>query len=129
MTRLTVDDEKLTVAFPGWERLVTGRRAFSVPRSAIASAEASPGWPQAFLGWRTGLGVPGLRKLGTLRHPDGTRRLVSMSRGMPLLRVGLRDKGLDGGFDELIVSAPGAFELAAELAGAPSPRPAAGRGR
>lgn len=121
MTTLTVDDERLTVAFPGWERLAAGRRAVSVLRSAIASAEASPGWTPEFLGRRTGLGVPGLRKLGTYRHRDGTRRLVSMSRGMPLLRVRLRDRDLGGGFDELIVSTPNAAELAAGLAGAPTP--------
>lgn len=115
MTILNVEDRVLTLTFPGWERLLAGRAGYSVPVGAIDSVEVLPGWSSEILGWRSGLVISGFRKLGTFRHPDGTRRLVSMTRGLPLLRIRLRDREAGGGFDELLVSAPGAVEVAAEL--------------
>jgi hypothetical protein len=115
MTTLNVQDGLLTLTFPGWERLMAGRGRYSVAISAVDSVEVLPDWSSEVLGWRTGLVVSGLRKLGTFRHPDGTRRLVSMTRGLPLLRIRLRDREVGAGFDELLVSAPEAAELASEL--------------
>lgn len=115
MTILNVRDSVLTLTFPGWERLMAGRAGYSVAVSAVDSVEVLPGWSSEILGWRSGLVISGLRKLGTFRHPDGTRRLVSMTRGLPLLRIRLRDREVGAGFDELLVSAPEAAELAAEL--------------
>lgn len=122
MTTLNVDDHLLTLTFPGWERLMVGRAGYSVALDAIESVEAMPGWSSEVLGWRSGLAISGIRKLGIYRHPDGTRRLVSMTRGLPLLRIRLRDREV-AGFDELLVSTPEAAEVAAELAaqlGAPA---------
>lgn len=115
MTILTVEDRLLTLTFPGWERFMAGRGSYSVPTGAVESVEVLPGWSSEILGWRSGLAISGFRKLGTFRHPDGTRRLVSMTRGMPLLRIRLRDPEAGGGFDELLVSTPEAVEVAAEL--------------
>ncbi|GGR72091.1 hypothetical protein J2S40_003090 [Nocardioides luteus] len=115
MTTLRVEDHLLTLVFPSWERLMAGRAAHSVAIGAIDSVELLPGWSTEILGWRSGLVVSGFRKLGTFRHPDGTRRLVSMTRGLPMLRVRLRDRESGGGFDELLVSAPDAAEQAARL--------------
>jgi hypothetical protein len=115
MTTLNVDDDLLILTFPGWERLMVGRAAYSVAFDAIDSVEVMSGWSSEVLGWRSGLVISGFRKLGTFRHPDGTRRLVSMTRGLPLLRIRLRDREAGAGFDEVLISAPDAAELAAEL--------------
>ncbi|MFE7223345.1 hypothetical protein ACFU7D_01040 [Nocardioides sp. NPDC057577] len=115
MTTLRVEDHVLTLTFPGWERLMAGRAAHSVAITAIDSVEMLPGWSSEILGWRSGLVISGFRKLGTFRHPDGTRRLVSMTRGLPLLRIRLHDREAGAGFDELLVSTPDAAELVARL--------------
>ncbi|MFE6506344.1 hypothetical protein ACFVDI_02030 [Nocardioides sp. NPDC057767] len=115
MTTLAVEDHLLTLTFPGWERFMTGRASHSVAVDAVESVEVLPGWSSEILGWRSGLAISGLRKLGTFRHPEGTRRLVSMTRGLPLLRIRLRDREAGGGFDELLVSAPEAVAVASEL--------------
>ncbi|MER6937698.1 hypothetical protein ABTX24_15985 [Nocardioides sp. NPDC127514] len=115
MTILNVQDGVLTLTFPGWERLMAGRAGYSVAVGAVESVEVLSGWSSEVLGWRSGLVISGFRKLGTFRHPDGTRRLVSMTRGLPLLRIRLRDREVGAGFDELLVSTPEAVELAAAL--------------
>ncbi|MEI7054467.1 hypothetical protein WBG06_01510 [Nocardioides sp. CCNWLW239] len=115
MTTLAVADHVLTLTFPGWERLMVGRAGYSIPLSAVDSVDMMPGWSSEVLGWRSGLVISGYRKLGTFRHPDGTRRLVSMTRGLPLLRIRLRDRELGAGFDELLISTSDAAETAAEL--------------
>ncbi|MEU0315112.1 hypothetical protein [Nocardioides sp. NPDC006273] len=115
MTTLDVEDHLLTLAFPGWERLMVGRARYCVALGAIDSVEVMSGWSSEILGWRSGPAISGFRKLGTFRHPDGTRRLVSMTRGLPLLRIRLRDREAGAGFDELLVSTPEAADLAAEL--------------
>lgn len=115
MATLDVEDHLLTLTFPGWERLMVGRSGHCVALDAIESVEVMSGWSSEILGWRSGLVISGFRKLGIFRHPDGTRRLVSMTRGLPLLRIRLRDREAGAGFDELLISTPDAAELAAEL--------------
>lgn len=115
MTMLNVEGQRLTVTFPGWERLMAGRASHSVAVGDIDSVEVLPGWTSEILGVRSGLVVSGFRKLGTFRHPDGTRRLVSMSRGVPVLRIRMRDRVGGDGFDELLISTPIASEVAVEL--------------
>lgn len=115
MTTINVEGQLLTVTFPGWERLMTGRESHSVDIHGIDFVEVLPGWTSEVLGFRSGLAVSGLRKLGTFRHLDGTRRLVSMSRGLPLLRVRMRDREAGAGFDELLISTPEAADLALVL--------------
>ena len=113
MTVIRVDAAALHLEFPGWEAAMTGRGAFTAPREAIACVELLPGWTSEVLGMRSGLVVSGFVKLGTFRHPSGTRRLVAMRRGAPVLRVGLRS---GSEFDELLFSDPDAAAIAAALA-------------
>ncbi|MCF2573955.1 hypothetical protein [Brevibacterium sp. UCMA 11754] len=118
MTEVTINNNRLTIVFPGWERLMAGRRFHSVPLDAIRASEVT-GWPSEFLGLRSGLNISGYRKLGTYRHPNGTRRLVAMKAGEPVLRIRLTDGSENGGFDELLISTPNAEEVSAALRRSP----------
>lgn len=89
------------------------RRFHSVPLVAVRASEVTER-PSEFLGLRTGLSY---RRLGTYRHPNGTRRLVAMKAGEPVLRIRLADTPESGGFDELLISTPNAAEVEAELRG------------
>ncbi|WP_129657484.1 hypothetical protein [Rothia halotolerans] len=102
MTQIDEDPKGLSIRFPAWEALMAGRSALFLPRDAIRSARAEPGWTSEVLGVRSGLAVSGYRKLGTFTHPSGTRRLVSMKRGVPLLR--LQVDRAETGFDEILLS-------------------------
>jgi hypothetical protein len=96
MTHTHFDHRELTVLFPGWEAAMAGRRSFSVGADQILGVELLDGWTSEVLGYRSGLVVSGYRKLGVFTHPSGTRRLVSMKRGLPLLRFRLRRSGQTG---------------------------------
>lgn len=113
MTHARYDHDTLHLHFPGWEAIMVRRSSLAVPAAAILGVDVAPGWSSEILGIRSGLVVSGLRKLGTFRHPDGTRRLVSMKRGLPLLRV--RVSRAQTGFDELLVSLPDAAAVAEAL--------------
>lgn len=69
MTAVTVNNRHLTIIFPGWKRLMTRRRFYSVPLEAISARQVTE-WTFEFLGLRYGLAIPGVRTLGTYRHPD-----------------------------------------------------------
>ena len=114
MTHIRLESTQLTIEFPGWEAMMTGRSRMTVPLAAVRGARAEEGWTHEMLGIRSGLVVSGFRKLGTFRHPDGTRRLVAMRRGMPLLRLAV-DRDVTG-VDEILVSTPEAARLAGMLA-------------
>lgn len=116
MTTVTADSTRLRLDFPGWESLMVRRDRLEIPLDALRDVRVEPGWTSETLGIRSGLVVSGRRKLGIFRHPSGLRRLVSMRRGMPLLRVGV-DRAATG-FDELLLSAPDAARLAATLTSA-----------
>lgn len=115
MTRIHHGTEGVEVHFPGWEAIMTGRSHAHIPTRAIVSALAEPGWTSEILGARSGLAVSGYRKLGTFTHPLGARRLVSMVRGVPLLR--LRTIRSETGFDEVLLSTRDAERIAAEFPG------------
>ncbi|QMW65404.1 hypothetical protein H4N58_14500 [Mumia sp. ZJ1417] len=110
MTHISADAAGIHLEFPGWERWMAGRSAFTAPLDAIVDTSVEPGWTSEILGIRSGLVVSGYLKVGTFRHPSGVRRLVSMRRGQPLLRVAL-DRGTTG-FDELLLSSPDAAAIA-----------------
>ncbi|KAB1652316.1 hypothetical protein F8O01_16960 [Pseudoclavibacter chungangensis] len=119
MTNVDYRDGTLHVTFTGWEGLMAGRSAIAVPRGAILGARSTDGWTTEILGMRSGLVVSGFRKVGVFTHPSGIRRLVSMSRGVPLLRVGV-DRTTTG-FDELLLSTPHASAIArAIMSGVPA---------
>ncbi|QTX04952.1 hypothetical protein [Agromyces archimandritae] len=113
MTNVACDRAGVHVQFPGWEALMTGRREFMIPRAAIRQVSIGPGWTSEILGIRSGLVVSGYRKLGTFTHPSGMRRLVSMERGHPLLRIAV-DRAMVG-FDEILLSTRDAETIAATL--------------
>lgn len=113
MTQVRYDGVRLRIDFPGWEALMARRRSVEVAREAISSVQVEPGWSSELLGLRSGLVVSGYRKVGTFRHHSGTRRLVSMTRGLPLLRVRV-DRAVTG-FDELLLSTDRAEQIAQTL--------------
>jgi hypothetical protein len=115
MAEVRFDRDVLTVDFPGWESLMVRRRSYAVPVTAITGVEVLEGWTSEVLGFRTGLVVSGFRKVATFRHPSGVRRLVSMKRGLPLLRIGLRDREAGQGFDELLLSTPDGEAIAGRI--------------
>lgn len=111
MTAIRLDATALHVRFSGWEAVLAGRSGCTVQRHEITGVELLPGWSSEVLGLRSGLAVSGFLKVGTFRHPSGTRRLVAMRRGLPLLR--LRLTGHE--FDELLLSDADAQHLADAL--------------
>ena len=113
MTHVVFDRTGLAVRFPGWERFMAGRSGFTAAPEAILGARAETGWSSEVLGYRSGLVVSGYRKVGVFRHPSGVKRLVSMKRGMPLLRVDLRRELT--GFDQLLLSTPDADTLVSRI--------------
>lgn len=108
MTVLQYDDRRLRLDFGRWEALLLRRSHLELPLTAIARIEVLPGWTSEVLGLRSGLVISGFLKIATFRHPSGVRRLVSMHRGTPVLRIGLA--GAE--FDELLISTPTAVAVA-----------------
>lgn len=113
MTNMTYDQTGVNVQFPRWEATMTGLPKLSIPRAAIRSVTSEPGWTSEILGMKSGLVISGYRKLGTFRHPSGLRRLVSMKRGHPLLRIAVDRAAV--GFDEILLSTDAAESIAADL--------------
>ncbi|GAA2839465.1 hypothetical protein GCM10010522_67450 [Kribbella solani] len=111
MTEPRYDGRTLRLDFGRWEALLLRRSHLAVPAAEIERLEVLPGWTSEVLGFRSGLVISGYLKIATFRHPSGVRRLVSMRRGLPVLRVVLRG----GEFDELLISTPAAGELADAL--------------
>lgn len=113
MTQITHESSGLDIYFPGWEAAMAGRNHLHVPAQTILFMRAEAGWTSEVLGMRSGLVVSGYRKLGTFTHPSGVRRLVSMKRGMPLLR--LQTNRNEIGFDEILLSARDADRIARDI--------------
>ncbi|ATG54895.1 hypothetical protein CFK41_09065 [Brachybacterium ginsengisoli] len=113
MTNITYDRTGVHVQFPGWEATMTGLPKLLIPRSAIRGVASEQGWTSEILGMKSGLVISGYRKLGTFRHPSGVRRLVSMKRGHPLLRITVDRAAV--GFDEILLSTDAAESIAADL--------------
>lgn len=103
----------LRLTFPGWERLMVSRSEYTIPCEAITDVRLEGDWTSEILGFRSGLVVSGFLKVARFTHPNGTRRLVSMRRGLPLLRIRLRGQE----FDEVLVSTAEADTLRSELVG------------
>lgn len=114
MTQVRYDGESIRIDFPGWEALMTRRGSVEISASAIRGVQVGPGWSSEALGLRAGLVVSGYRKVGTFWHPSGTRRLVSMKRGLPLLRLAVDRASC--GFDEVLLSTSDATRIADAVA-------------
>ncbi|MGY1753730.1 hypothetical protein [Blastococcus sp. SYSU D01042] len=86
-------------------------RDLEVPRSAITAAEAVPSGLGALRGLRApGLGLPGVRAIGTWRA-RGEKSYVSVRRHQPALRLRLTGQR----YDTVLISTPDAAELAGRL--------------
>jgi hypothetical protein len=111
MTTVQLTPTTLTVRFTLAEKIAGLLRDVEVPRAAVQSAEVVPEPLSAMRGLRApGLGLPGLRKVGTWRRP-GERTLVSARKGQPALRV-----RLDGSrYDTLVLGVDDAAALARSL--------------
>jgi len=84
-----------------------------VPLSAVRDVEVVDDAVAAPRGWRVGLGLPGLRKIGIWRG-TGRKTVVSVRRGQPAVRVRLEGQR----WDELLVGADDAGAVAAAIVAA-----------
>lgn len=100
MARMEIDGHHLVVRFSRAEHLVGLVRDLVVPLSSVESVDLVSSWREV-RGLRVGLGLPRVRLIGTW-YRRGHRQLVSLQRGMPALRVGLRGEK----YDEVLVSVP-----------------------
>lgn len=115
MAELKYDETTLHLSFSRWEAPFVRRSGMTVPLSAIAAVDVLPGWSSEILGLRSGLAIAGYLKVGIFLHPRGIKRLVSMKRGNPVLRIGLRRRATDTHLDELLLSTPSAYGIADAL--------------
>jgi hypothetical protein len=112
MSTVEVHDQGLRLRLTRLERLLALHGDVSVPWSAVTGLEVVPDAYAAVVGWRApGLGIPGLRLLGTWRTSHGSE-FVDVTGHLPGVRVGLRDQP----FVSLLVGTGGADELAALIA-------------
>lgn len=100
MSWLEIDGHHLRVRFTRAEHVLGLVRDQRVPLTSIESVELVRSWREA-RGVRVGLDLLGLRRIGTWRR-RGHRQLVSLARGVPALRIGLRGEK----YDELLISTP-----------------------
>ncbi len=108
---MRVEGDALVVRFTTGEKILGLVRDLRVPASAIASVAAVDDGLEAAHGLRApGLGLPGLRKLGTWRGHGG-KTLVSVRRRQPAVRVDLTGEP----FATLLLGDDDAAALAAEL--------------
>lgn len=116
MATITCTATALSVSFTASEK-VAGLllRDLAVPRSAITELVVEPDGLRAVKGVRApGLGVPGLRRIGTWRRRAGgrtVRTVVSVRAGQPAVRIRLRDVA----WDELLIGQDDAWAVAAAL--------------
>ncbi|ONM49820.1 hypothetical protein [Nocardia donostiensis] len=116
MATIDVRDQAIAVHMPGWEGVAARRSVLVVPRAALSDVSVAETWVSEPFGLRHGgLVVSGLIKVGVWLELDGTRRLLSMRRGVPTLRL-LCDPGSAEGFSEILVSVRDAHAVAARLA-------------
>lgn len=117
MATLQLHPPVLTLRLTRVEKIAGLLRDVEVPLSAVREAEVVLDGISAPRGWRSpGLGLPGLRKIGTWRSP-GHRALVSVRRGQPAVRIRLEGHR----WDELLVGADDAPALASALTAALTP--------
>lgn len=120
MATVAVEGRDVVVRLSRWERpFAGGRSELIIPLAAVRAAEwvERPTRWSATPGARAGLLVTGVLKLGRWGLGTGTHRFVSVRRWVPALRVTVDDAQVGRlGYGEILVSAPDAERLAAELA-------------
>ncbi|NNU26399.1 alpha/beta hydrolase family protein [Isoptericola sediminis] len=116
MPTITSTPSELSVSFSVYEKVAGLVRDISVPWAAVAAVSVERDGMRAARGIRApGLGVPGLRKVGTWRRREGgrmRRTVVSVRRGQPALRIELRGAR----WDEFLLGHEGARTVADTLA-------------
>ena len=114
MATLQLTETTLSVRLTRAEKILGLLRDLSVPRSAVRDVEVVADGLAAARGVRApGLGLPGVRKIGTWRRP-GERSLVCVRRDQPAVRIRLEGQR----YDVLLVGADDAAALAAALGAA-----------
>ncbi len=115
MATITSTPTALSVTFTRCEKVTGLLRDISVPLDRVSDVTEERDGLAAATGLRApGLGVPGLRKIGTWRRRvDGrtTRTVVSVRAGRPAVRIRLHGTG----WDQILVGTADAHELAARL--------------
>ncbi len=113
MATIETTARTLRITLTPAERVLGLLRDLEVPLTAVRSAEVVPDGPAAARGLRApGLGLPGLRKIGTWRR-RGTRTFVSVRRG-PAVRLELAGQR----FDAALVSVADPAAVVAAVPGA-----------
>ena len=117
MTTIDISADVLAVRFTRTEKVLGLVRDLDVPLADVVSTSVETQGVSAPRGLRApGLGLPGIRNIGTWRR-RGHRTLVSVRRGQPALRVQLSS----GRYDELLIGADDAHALAARIGSAHRP--------
>ncbi|GII25825.1 hypothetical protein [Planosporangium mesophilum] len=111
MTEIVLTQDSVRVQLTAVEKVVTIHGDVSVPRSAIRGVEIVEDALAATRGLRVGLGLPGVRKLGTWHRRSG-KEFVDVRQGQPAVRVLL--SGDD--FSALLLGTDDPQSLAAALA-------------
>ncbi|HYJ75702.1 MAG TPA: hypothetical protein VEV65_08885 [Kineosporiaceae bacterium] len=112
MSTVEVHDEELALRLTRFERLLALHGDVVVPWPAVTGVEVVPDAYTAVVGLRApGLGLPGLRLLGTWRTSRGAE-FVDVTGHLPGVRIGLRDQP----FVSLLIGTADADALAALVA-------------
>ncbi|RBY91007.1 hypothetical protein [Blastococcus sp. TF02A-30] len=111
MATIRTTPDSLQISLTRAEKFFGMLRDLEVPPSAVTSVEAVPSGLAALRGLRApGLGLPGVRAIGTWRR-RGEKTYVSVRRGQPALRIRLTGQR----YDTVLVGADDAAALAGTL--------------
>jgi hypothetical protein len=94
MTEIVLTEDSLRLHLSAAEKVATVHGDITVPRSAIVGVEVIDDALAAAHGLRVGLGLPGVRKLGTWHSRSG-KEFVDVRHGQPAVRVLLSGETLD----------------------------------
>ena len=115
MATITSTPTTLSVTFSTYEKVAGLLRDISIPRTTVASVTVEADGIKAAKGIRApGLGLPGLRKVGTWRRRSNGRSVrtaVSVKAHQPALRIQLSGSS----WDQLLIGHPQAERIAADL--------------
>lgn len=111
MSRVEVTDREVRIRFSLGEKLGGLLRDQRIPVGAVRGVEVVPDGLRATRGIRApGLGLPGVRKIGTWRG-RGARDVVSVRRGQPAVVIDLEGQR----YRRAVIGTDRAEEVAAEL--------------
>lgn len=116
MSTVTITADAVAVRLSAAEKAGALRGDLRVLRSAVRSVEVVEGVPlRAPRGLRTGLAIPGARKLGTW-HRSGSREFVDVRGGQAAVRIQLEGQR----YDSLLLGVDDPRAVVAALAPTPS---------